>query len=124
MAAPDVAHIRPDGGTTQVVLHVGDGVIADWTVKVRRGDAVVAQDHGLTSAGDPPPLTVPAPAIGCAVEWLVVLFGAGEARDYSVRLQVEQGGRGTVQPPVVRLGRVEARDTATETGQVRLRREP
>ena len=29
MAAPDVAHIRPAGGPVQVVLHVGDGVIAD-----------------------------------------------------------------------------------------------
>lgn len=92
-------------------------------MKIRRGDAVVAQAHGLTSDGDPPPLAVPEPPIGCRVEWLVVMFGAGEARDISVRLQVTQGARGTVQPPVVRLGRVEARDTATESGQVVLRRE-
>lgn len=122
MPAEDVALVRPDDPQPVVQVHAGDGVVADWTVKVWRDGAVVAEGHGLTTAGDPDPVPIPAPAVGTEVEWLVLLFGAGEDRDYSVTVQVRQGRRGTVQPPVVRLGRLAARDTATEHGRIRVKR--
>ena len=97
----DVALIRPDLPPPAVQVYVGDGVVADWTVKVWRAGEVVAEGHGLTADGDATPLPLPAPAIGVEVEWLVVLFGAGEPRDYSVTVQVTQGRRGAVRrhPP-------------------------
>ncbi len=70
------ARLRPQAGPCMLRLRIGDGVVADWTVKIRREGAVIATFHGITSDGDPPEIEVPSPAIGARVEWLVVLFGA------------------------------------------------
>ena len=114
------ARLRPQAGPCTLRLRIGDGVVADWTVKIRREGAVIATFHGITADGEPPEIAVPAPAIGARVEWLVVLFGAAEARRYTVTLRVLQEGRELLRPNLVRSGQIQARRTARESGEIAL----
>lgn len=117
MPQASTATLRGPGPVTVRVL-IGDGLMADWTIKVRRDGAVVHQAHGKTSDGDPTPVHVAAPQ-GCTVEWAVILFGAASPRAYRVKLQVQQDGRSLLDVPITRPGQAPARRTAVESGQVR-----
>ena len=114
------ATLDPDAGEVRVSFHLGDGVVADWTLRMD-GERVSRRTWtGTNNDRLSDEVTLDARALdpGVSLTWVVVFFGPGAAVDYHMAIKVKQGGKSILNEAIAESGRVKARSTEVASGSI------
>ena len=114
------ATVSASAGDLVLELHLGDGVAADWTVRVEGGPGGARVTTGSSADPHPDRVVLSASAVGADLTWMVVFFGPAEEVSYHYRLTLTQGGRNVLARPIRGGGEVKARRTKVVSGTISL----